>query len=295
MSKYDSQLSSLTLAEIVARLDGQGGLLALTERELFFIDDTTHQTARLSSIKRIGVNKETGKVDVSGESGPLMEISPRAFQRDELKQFLESLKSHVLRAKSMPTQVGEPPRPVPVPIEPEPTPEPQPIAKPEPVQSLQRDPQTLEEPLSAPTPQESLPEKPAAPNLSSSAINPAINIVEPPRTLPDEPSDSIWAYEGAPKTEPEHKSAPVPPAPNPVMDNLTIPPPPYIGPTPTPVRRGGMVWLKVWALVTLVFVLGYLYAYFTNLLPNSSVWSLLETVVIGVGLAGIQWRLSEPL
>jgi len=56
-----------------------------------------------------------------------------------------------------------------------------------------------------------------------------------------------------------------------------------------------MVWLKVWALVTLVFVLGYLYAYFTNLLPNSSVWSLLETVVIGVGLAGIQWRLSEPL
>jgi hypothetical protein len=79
------------------------------------------------------------------------------------------------------------------------------------------------------------------------------------------------------------------------MENLTIPPPPYAGPVNLPTRRGGMVWLKIWALVTLVFVLGYLYAYFTNLLSTGNVWTLLEVVVFGVGLANLQWRLSDPL
>lgn len=285
MSKYDIQLQGLTPAEIISRLEGPSGLLAVSSRELFYIDDTAAQTARLSSIKRIGVNKETGKVEVSGESGTLMEIAPRAFQKDELKGFLESLKGHVLRAKSMPTEVA--------PAAPAQAAEPAPPSQAEEPAPRPRfsDPQTLEEepPLAVPDHLAEL--QPPVPQP-----DPALNIIEPPRTLPDEPSDSIWAYEGAPKTEPGHKPvAAEPPAPKPATENLTIPPPPYAGPANFPTRRGGMVWLKVWALVTLVFVLGYLYAYFTSLLPAGSVWTLLEVVVFGVGLAGIQWRLSDPL
>ncbi|MCV4714341.1 hypothetical protein OFC05_30195, partial [Escherichia coli] len=72
--------------------------------------------------------------------------SPRAFQKDELKGFLESLKGHVLRAKSMPTEVApaapaQAAEPAPPPQDEEPAPRP-PFS----------DPQTLEEepPLAAP-------------------------------------------------------------------------------------------------------------------------------------------------
>ncbi|MER3483631.1 MAG: hypothetical protein C4332_11260 [Meiothermus sp.] len=296
MSKYDTQLSGLTPAEIIARLDGSGGLLALSDRELYFVDDNTQQIARLSSIKRIGVNKDTGKVEVSGESGTLMEIPPRAFQRDELKAFLESLKGHVLRAKSMPTQVGEPaPRTT---LEtqgahPQPAADSLPGNLSSPTHSEEFEPHLAEQTppttqqagtvASAPTPEE----VPLAPE-------PPLNIVEPARTLPDEPSDSIWSYEGAPKTEPDRKAA-VPPTPNPAVDNLTVPPPPYTGPVRPQASRASMVWLKVWALVTLLFTLGYLLTYFMNSGVTANVWTLMGVTVLGVALASIQWRLSEPL
>lgn len=280
------QLSGLTGDEIIARLDGSGGLLALSDRELYFVDDSNQQTARLSSIKRIGVNKETGKVEVSGESGTLMEISPRAFQRDELKGFLESLKGHVLRAKSTPTQMGEPAA--------RSTLENTTPSAPEAVSSASAsppsdrlDPATAEETAPVMQPQA----QPPTPTPQEMAPEPPLNIVEPARTLPDEPSDSMWAYEGAPKTEP---GRPAPPHPNPAMDNLTIPPPPYSGPTRAAAPRGTMVWLKVWSLVTLLFTLGYLVTYFMN--PGTaSVWTLMGVTVMGVALASIQWRLSEPL
>lgn len=289
MSKYDTQLQSLTPAEIISRLEGPGGLLAVSSRELFYVDDNSAQTARLARIKRIGVNKENGRVEVSGESGLLMEISPKAFQKEDLKTFLESLKGHVLRAKSMPTEVAPA-----VPVQ---TTEP---APPPPLEEPSRppvaDPQTLEEepPLAAPDqPAESQPSEPQLEPIRSP--DPALHIAEPPRTLPDEPADSIWAYEGAPKTEPDRKPVAPEPVANPAMESLTVPPPPYTEPTSLPARRGGSVWLKIWAVVTILFVLGYLYAYFTNLLTPGSMWTLLEVVVFGIALASIQWRLSEPL
>jgi len=268
MGKYDAILSSLTTGEVIARLEGHAGLLALTSRELYCIDDKGQQSARLSGIKRITVNKETGNVDVLGEQSALMYISPSAFQKDELKLFLESLKGYVLKAKSEPTKTDESPGPRPVP----------------PPAAIE------EEPLPAPTPVPDLP--PAAPVRAE----PQANIVEPPRTLPEEPADSIWGYEGAPKTvEPQENLRTKPdlaPA-NPSNDAMmTLPPPPLAVPTPTSTQRVGFIWLKVWSLVTLAFTVGYLVV---NLGSSADIWTPLGIAVFGVALAGIQWRLSEPL
>jgi hypothetical protein len=287
MGKYDVRLSNLTQADIIARLEGPGGLLALTSRELFFLDDHAQQSARLSHIKRIGVNKQTGNVDVVGEQGAMMEIAPVAFQKDELKLFLESLKGHVLKAKSEPTQVIERPRTV---EQPPAVPASPPFPK-------------FEEPVAAsnppvarppyPTPLEMPPQVEVVPAPPSRQLN----IAEPPKTLPDEPSDSIWAYDGSPKPTAapalaEPVPTPIPAAP--ASQGAATPSVTPVSPAPRTLgstQRVISVLLKVSALITAVVTGGYLVV---NMGITGDIWVPLGVIAIGLSLSLIQWRLSEP-
>ncbi|GEM83801.1 hypothetical protein [Meiothermus hypogaeus] len=283
MGKYEARLSDLTQADIIARLEGPGGLLALTSRELFYLDDQTQQSARLSQIKRIGVNKQTGNVDVVGEQGTMMEIAPIAFQKDELKLFLESLKGHVLKAKSEPTQVIERPKTVEqAPAAPASPPFPK-----------------FEEPVATPSAPIAQPPNPTplempAPVEVEPAPSGQINIAEPPKTLPDEPSDSIWAYDGSPK--PSAAPAVAEPLPTPVpsapasQGHLTVPPVAPIR-TLSSTQRIISALLKVSALITAVVTVGYLVV---NMGTTSDIWVPLGVIAIGLSLSLIQWRLSEP-
>lgn len=296
MGKYDGILSSLTTGEVIARLEGHGGLLALSNRELFYIDDKGHQHSRLSGIKRITINKETGLVDVIGDHSTLMQISPSAFQKDELKLFLESLKGHVLKAKSEPTLVKEP----------APAKEPSletplaPVEPPPPISLASR-----EEPLPAPTPIPDLP--PAAPVREAAPmpapepeleLNTPVNIVEPPRTLPDEPADSLWSYEGAPKAaknptrEETLRTQPGMVPANPSQDDLTLPLPPVKA---APSGRTGFFLLKVTSLLTLVYAVAYLILNLGSPAGATDPMIPIGVLIGGAALALIQWRLSEPL
>ncbi|MCS7068564.1 MAG: hypothetical protein N2Z75_07510 [Meiothermus sp.] len=284
MGKYEARLADLTQAEIIARLEGPGGLLALTSRELFYLDDHTQQRARLSHIKRIGVNKQTGNVDVVGEGGTMMEIAPMAFQKDELKLFLESLKGHVLKAKAEPTQVIEPPKTA------EQAPAPTPSSLPK-----------SEEPLpssSAPAAQPPHPTPSEMPLPAEAGPAPAqIRIAEPPKTLPDEPSDSIWAYDGSPKPSPapavaEPLPTPVPSAPaSPGGFTAEAVAPVAPSKTLTSTQRIISTLLKISALITAVVTGGYLVV---NMGTTSDIWVPLGVIAIGLSLSLIQWRLSEP-
>lgn len=287
MGKYDARLSNLTQADIIARLEGPGGLLALTSRELFYLDDNAQQSARLSHIKRIGVNKQTGNVDVVGEQGTMMAIAPVSFQKDELKLFLESLKGHVLKAKSEPTQVIERPKTV---EQPPAVPASPPFPK-------------FEEPAAAPsapiaqppnpTPLEMAPPQEAA--TPSAPPSGQINIAEPPKTLPDEPSDSIWAYDGSPK--PTAAPAVAEPIPTPIpstpasQGDTVVPPAAPTPKTPGSTQRIIAALLKVSALITAVVTVGYLVV---NMGTTGDIWVPLGVIAIGLSLSLIQWRLSEP-
>ncbi len=282
MGKYDAQLSNLTQAEIIARLDGPGGLLAVNAKELFYLDDHTRQSAHLSQIKRIAVNKETGKVDVVGERGVMMEIAPAAFQKEELKLFLESLKGYVLKAKSAATErpgaVEQPSVPLASP----------PIPKPE--ESLPT-PGTPVSPPPKPTPWEPPPKAVVSSPVSAAG---SINITEPPKTLPDEPSDSIWAYDGSPR--PGAASATGGPAPIPgglsSEGDAAVPP---VAAASTralsPTQRIVSLLLKVSALITAAVTAGFLAV---NMGVIEDIWVPLGVVAVGLSLSLIQWRLSEP-
>lgn len=290
MGKYDVRLSNLTQADIIARLEGPGGLLALTSRELFYLDDNAQQSARLSHIKRIGVNKQTGNVDVVGEQGTMMAIAPVSFQKDELKLFLESLKGHVLKAKSEPTQVIERPKTV---EQPPAVPASPPFPK-------------FEEPAAAPSAPIAQPPNPtplemAPPQEAASPPAPPsgqISIAEPPKTLPDEPSDSIWAYDGSPK--PTAAPAVAEPIPTPIpsapasQGDATVPPVAPVAPAPKTLgstQRIISALLKVSALITAVVTVGYLVV---NMGTTGDIWVPLGIIAIGLSLSLIQWRLSEP-
>ncbi len=286
MGKYDERLLNLTQADIIARLEGPGGLLALTSRELFYLDENSQQSARLSHIKRIGVNKQTGTVDVMGEQGTLMAIAPVSFQKEELKLFLESLKGHVLKAKSEPTQVIEPPKSVEQPpVAPASPPFPKfeehaaapgaPIAQPP-----------------NPTPLEMAPSQEAA--TPPTPPSGQIHIAEPPKTLPDEPSDSIWAYDGSPKptTAPAvAEPTPIAPSTPASQGEASVPP---VAPAPralSSTQRIVSALLKVSALITAVVTAGYLVV---NMGTTTDIWVPLGVIAIGLSLSLIQWRLSEP-
>lgn len=247
MGTYRERLLQLTQSPIIAQLEGPGGLLALSSQELFYLDDKTQQSARLAQIKRISVNKQTGTVDVMSDQGTLMAIAPTTFQKDELKLFLESLKGHVLRAKSEAAQAkAETPPPAPEVRAPYPTPEEAP-------------------PIVATNPDQ-------------------IHPTEPAKTLPDEPTDLPRAHDGPPK--PGAATAQTLPS------TASIPPSvPAASKGLGPTQRIISVLLKVSALITAVVTAGYLVV---NMGLISDIWIPLGVIVIGLSLALIQWRLSEP-
>ncbi|ADD29790.1 hypothetical protein Mrub_3046 [Meiothermus ruber DSM 1279] len=277
MGKYDARLSQLTQSPIIARLEGPGGLLALSSRELFYLDDNTSQSSRLSIIKRISVNKQTGTIDVMSEQGVLMTIAPAAFQKDELKLFLESLKGHVLKAKSEATQVDEPPRVV------------ESVETPPPPPASDAAHEASTPASSPPTPQPIYPTPPETPPAAPAFSN-QLNIAEPAKTLPDEPSDSIWAYEGSPKPSP---AAPAP-APTATEARSEASPPPQASVQSkglSSTQRVISLLLKVSALITAGVTGGYLVV---NMGSTSDIWVPLGVIAVGLSLALIQWRLSEP-
>lgn len=106
---YEEKLRALKEATL-AELKGPGGLLAVTEEDLVFIDDSGVHKLALATIKRV-TRVEGGKVAVMGEGGSL-EIPLKAFPMDELRLFLEGLKTHVARARRK-TATPEPLRPPP--------------------------------------------------------------------------------------------------------------------------------------------------------------------------------------
>ncbi len=302
MGKYDSRLSGITNAEIIARLEGSRGLLALSSRDLFFLDDTSNQSAALSHIRRIGVNKQSGNVDVSGEQGALMHIPPSAFQKDELKLFLESLKGHVMRAK---TEIVNPEPVEPEPIRFTPAPPARPTLPELASSAFDDDPF----PIPAHEDQVVLPPRDPTPvpdfeppRFMPEADETPMHIIDPTKTLPDDPN-SIWAYEGGaqpiasqevsthpgsqfnPSSEENLPAAAAVAAPA-VMAAAAV--------SPNPTQRTGFMLLKVWALVTLLFAVAYLAL---NLLNPSGTDAMISVGVLvgGVALALIQWRLSEPL
>ena len=261
MGKYDERLSQLTQSDIVARLEGPGGLLAVSNRELFYLDSNTQQTAPLYLIKRISVNKQTGTVDVMGEQGTLIAIAPAAFQKDELKLFLESLKEHVIRAKSDAPRASEAPKTL------------------DSVETASSD-----RGFSTPPPQppaQRVP--PAASDLSPSSAQ--ASTTEAVKPSPDEASAPSWAYEA-----PSKPSAAEPTTRAQATKDLTPPTSPA-SKSSSSTQRLVSVLLKVSALVTASVTAGYLVA---NTSAASDIWVPLGVMTLGLSLALIQWRLSEP-
>lgn len=276
MGKYDERLLQLTQSEIVARLEGPGGLLALSSRELFFLDDNTHQSAQLAQIKRISVNKQRGTVDVMSDQGILMAIAPTAFQKEELKLFLESLKGYVLKAKAEGSANTEAPPPAPE-------------ERDEGEVKVSRTP-TLHP--THPTPQE----PPAVIETTPPPVPSQIHITEPAKTLPDEPTNSLWGYDGSPRPTTatgaaEPKTPPVTSTQEVQGSAAPTPVAPAAARSLSPTQRIISVLLKVSALFTAVVTVGYLVV---NMGLTSDIWVPLGVIAVGLSLALIQWRLSEP-
>jgi len=181
MGDYQAKLRELTQDEVVSQLEGNGGLLALTRSELFFIGPDGAQRAALTDIKKV-VGGKGGVLQVVGDAGPLIEAPVQAFQVDELRLFFESVKTYVARSQK---QAAAPPPPETQPEmapEPEPAPPPPPEPEPEPV---------------APPPDEPVPEpEPPAPEKTTSE---PLTLDEepdlpPPITPPEEPTPAA-AYD----------------------------------------------------------------------------------------------------
>jgi len=128
MGEYQAKLRELTQDEVVSQLEGDGGLLALTRSELFYIGPEGAQRAALTEIKKV-VGGKGGVLQVVGDAGPLIEAPVQAFQVDELRLFFESVKTYVARSQKQPA----PPPPATQPeMAPEPEPEPAPPPPPPP-------------------------------------------------------------------------------------------------------------------------------------------------------------------
>ncbi|RYM30730.1 YcxB family protein, partial [Meiothermus sp. PNK-Is4] len=118
---YETRLAELVREPVLAQLKGPGGLLALTGRELWLLDEQGEQYAPLTRIRRI-TRGEGGTVMILSDTDTLMTVPLRSFEVSELKMFLESLKEHVIRArKGISTAVDNPPAASPSPL-PQPTP-----------------------------------------------------------------------------------------------------------------------------------------------------------------------------
>lgn len=272
MGKYDARLAELVRDEVIARLEGSGGVIAITRRDLWFLSDEGGSSTPLGSIKRIS-RGEGNTVAVLGAQGTLMEIPLAAFKVDELRGFLESLKEHVVRARSSQTQSSPPPV-----AAPQPQPQPQPAHTPPP-----------------PPPAETAWPEPE-PEPRESRHPSVIQVPENESELPPAAPTQVWEEERARKTAEQARSRapsleepPPPPVPTPVP---TVPEPPAaLTPTPSRARAGTGVLLKVLCAITLAYSLAYVALKASD--PAADLWTTLGVVVFGLGLAGIQWRLSE--
>ncbi|GAA5334452.1 MULTISPECIES: YcxB family protein [Thermus] len=118
MGKYEEAFSRLG-EKALARLEGPGGFLAVTETHLVFVDEGGVKRLELARIRRVGRGEE-GTLLVQGEEASLP-IPLKAFPLEDLKAFLEGLKPHVARARKA---TSAPPPTPPKPPEPSPPPEP---------------------------------------------------------------------------------------------------------------------------------------------------------------------------
>lgn len=113
MGKYEAELARLGESPLL-KLEGPGGILAVTERELVFLDEGGVRRIALAQIRRVA-RGEGGVVRVQGEEA-FLDIPLKAFPVEELKGFLEGLKPHVARARKAtqapPPKPPEPPKPV---------------------------------------------------------------------------------------------------------------------------------------------------------------------------------------
>jgi competence protein ComEA len=96
MGKYEEAFSRLG-ERALARLEGPGGFLAVTETHLVLVDEAGVKKMELARIRRVG-RGEGGSLLVQSEEEALA-IPLRAFPLEELKAFLEGLKPHVARAR----------------------------------------------------------------------------------------------------------------------------------------------------------------------------------------------------
>ncbi|WP_457638499.1 hypothetical protein [Oceanithermus sp.] len=175
MGEYQDKLRELTQDEVVSQLEGNGGLLALTRSELFFIGPDGAQRAALREIKKV-VGGKGGVLQVVGDAGPLIEAPVQAFQVDELRLFFESVKAYVARSQKQPAPPPPATQPEMVP-EPEPAPPPPPPPPPAPPH---------EEASVAPPPPEKTTSEPLT--LDEEPDLP------PPITPPEEPGKPAPAY-----------------------------------------------------------------------------------------------------
>jgi hypothetical protein len=290
MGRYDERLQGLLDGEALSQLEGGGGLLVLSAKELLYLDSVDQQRALLSAIKRIGVNKQSGNVEVVGPTGTLMEIPPAAFQKDDLKLFLESLRGHVAKAKSSATSDASAPPVTPPPPTPAPKPAPMDFSPPP-------------APADFFTPSPSFASladavgdnMPNSPTLDIPPPRP-INIIEPPKTLPDDPADAIWNYDGAPsaRKKPTNTStqgfgAPTVP---PITLNPTIP---AYSKRSTNFNN----LLRIMAVLVLLAAIGHIVVTWSatravaSLLPSLTFVSILRDLLQAGALSLILWRLAD--
>lgn len=308
MGKFDNRLAQLVDQPIITRLEGQGGVLALTSKELWFVGDDQEKNAPLVSIRRIA-KADGGVIAVSGDTGPMIQIPLRTFQIDELKLFLESIKGHVAKAKTIAeSSMHAPPRaPEPEPIR-MPEPEPMPsmssraaVAEPAPfsahsakvVEPAPMAPDSYEPPLKNP----SLLEAPANPSLADTPSR-----QEPPpfistaSTIEAKIRNTLWdrKEDPVPVDDPINSSTqvweeePLPPAPTPVPEAQEPVVPLQSLNTRQRSGRGWSLPLKLMSALSLIATVIYFI-----MKPLDDFPVAFGLGVLGLGLAMMQWRLSE--
>ncbi|WP_243027971.1 YcxB family protein [Thermus albus] len=107
MGKYEAAFSRLG-EEALAKLEGPGGFLAVTEAHLVFVDEAGVKRLELARIRRVG-RGEAGTLLVQAEEDSLA-LPVKAFPLEELKAFLEGLKPHVSRARKATSTPASSPR-----------------------------------------------------------------------------------------------------------------------------------------------------------------------------------------
>jgi hypothetical protein len=122
MGKYEEAFSRLG-ERALARLEGPGGFLAVTETHLVLVDEAGVRRMELARIRRVG-RGEGGSLLVQGDEEALA-IPLRAFPLEELKAFLEGLKPHVARARRATAAPPPTPKAAPSPEPPPPAPSPE--------------------------------------------------------------------------------------------------------------------------------------------------------------------------